>query len=438
MTTFAPSHWATAMLGDILTLINGRAYKQEEMLMEGTPILRIQNLNGGSKWFYSNLNLASDKYCDSGDLLYAWSATFGPYIYTGQRAIFHYHIWNVIPSEAIHKKFAFYELMRVTADIKRTAHGVAMPHVTKGGMEAWEIRLPPLSEQTRIADKLDALLARVDAARGHLDRVPALLKRFRQSVLAAAVSGELTQEWRGGKEAEWKYLRATDICGKVQSGGTPKEGFVESGVPFLKVYNIVGQKVSFDYRPQYITANIHSGSMAKSIVKPGDVLMNIVGPPLGKVAVVPDTYVEWNINQAITLFRPSDLISTGWLYCVLCGGKNIEEIVHETKGMVGQQNISLSQCRNFVFPVPSTEEQTEIIRRVEVLFALADNIQAQYEAARARVDKLTPALLAKAFRGELVPQDPNDEPASVLLERLRATQGDAKPAAKRGRRARAT
>ncbi|TXI41039.1 MAG: type I restriction endonuclease subunit S [Nitrosomonas sp.] len=287
-----------------------------------------------------------------------------------------------------------------------------------------QLPLAPFNEQKRIADKLDSILARVDACRERLDRIPVILKRFRQAVLAAATSGKLIEEWRGGDSSNWVNERAANVCTKVQSGGTPKEGFTFNGIPFLKVYNIVDQKISFENKPQYITSEIHQGSMSKSQVQPGDVLMNIVGPPLGKVAIVPDTHLTWNINQAITLFRPSNRISTGWIYCILCDGKNIAEIIHETRGSAGQTNISLSQCRDFIFPIPPIEEQTEIVRRVEELFAYADRIEARYQAARAQVDKLTPAILAKAFRGELVPQDPNDEPASVLLERIRSSRAE--------------
>jgi type I restriction enzyme S subunit len=297
-----------------------------------------------------------------------------------------------------------------------------------------------LAEQKRIAEKLDTLLARVDACRERLDRVPTLIKRFKQSVLRAATSGKLTEDWRGGKEIEWTFERATDVCAKVQSGGTPKEGFIDSpGIPFLKVYNIVDQQVAFNYKPQFVSAASHARALSKSVTLPGDVLMNIVGPPLGKVGVVPFDHPEWNINQAITLFRPSDRISTGWLYCILCGGSNIEEIVNETRGSAGQTNISLSQCRDFVFPVPSIEEQTELVRRVGKLFTIADRLQAKFENASNQVERLTPSLLAKAFRGELVPQDPNDESAQKLLERLKATKSAAPPkASPRGRKRTAT
>ena len=91
--TVCPVEWIPCRLGDVITLINGRAYKKPEMLAEGTPILRIQNLNGGENWLYSDLDLPEDKYCEKGDLLYAWSATFGPYWSRwDHKVIYHYHI----------------------------------------------------------------------------------------------------------------------------------------------------------------------------------------------------------------------------------------------------------------------------------------------------------------------------------------------------------
>lgn len=309
---------------------------------------------------------------------------------------------------------------------------LSMRNISQEKLRALEIPLAPEPEQQRIANQLDTLLTRIQSCNDRFDAIPALLKRFRQAVLDVATSGQLTADWRAGGVEKWEYLRAGDVCAKVQSGGTPKEGFTGEGIPFLKVYNIVNQKVAFDYKPQYISKENHARSMSKSQTQPGDVLMNIVGPPLGKVAIVTDAHPTWNINQALTLFRPSNRITTGWLYYVLCGGKNIAEIEHQTRGSAGQVNISLSQCRNFVFPVPPVAEQTEIVRRVEALFALADRIEARATAARTQAQRLSPLVLAKAFRGELVQQDPQDEPASVLLQRLAATQ-PAKAKASRGR-----
>jgi type I restriction enzyme S subunit len=283
------------------------------------------------------------------------------------------------------------------------------------------VPVPPRLEQVRIAARLGTLLSRAASTRAHLDRAFALLKRFRQAVLEAGVSGELTAEWRGTALPSWPLERADSVCAKVQSGGTPKTGFIqEPGIPFLKVYNLASQRIDFDSRPQFVDVAVHQGELRKSECLPGDVLMNIVGPPLGKVAIVPATSPRWNINQALVLFRPNKRITSKWLYFLLCSGRNIDEIQHETKGSAGQVNISLSQCRAFEFPVPSSQEQDEIVRRVEALFTFAGSLEARIEAARAQVERLTPALLAKALRGELVPQDPAEGTGSELLARIRA------------------
>lgn len=316
-----------------------------------------------------------------------------------------------------------------TEDFRRRATvamtgSVGLKRVPKEVFLSEQVPLAPVPEQQRIADKLDIVLARVDAVNDRLARITPLLKRFRQAVLAAATSGRLTADWRGGAESNWQKLTADEACEKVQSGGTPKAGFASEGIPFLKVYNIVDQRLDFDYRPQFVCPDVHASELRKSQVRPGDVLMNIVGPPLCKVAVVPPDHAEWNINQALTLFRPSEKVSSGWLNIVLSEGRQVRDVLKDTKGSVGQVNISLSQCRAFELPVPSAEEQTEIVRRVDILFGFADRLEARLQAAQTSASRLTPALLAKAFRGELVPQDPTDEPAAELLKRLAASRAD--------------
>lgn len=320
--------------------------------------------------------------------------------------------------------FAFFKTDAfLRAGALRMTGSVGHKRVPKDYLLDTRIPLAPLAEQKRIVDKLDTLIARIDACRDRLDGVPALIKRFRQAVLSSAVSGSLTADWRdlhGIERSSWTMERADQVCDKVQSGGTPREGFAAEGVPFLKVYNLVNQRVDFDYRPQFITKAIHDGPMAKSKVVPGDVVMNIVGPPLGKVAIVPTTHPVWNLNQALTLFRPSARVSTDWLYVVLREGSNVRAVMPDTKGSVGQVNISLSQCRAFVFPIPDLNEQSEITRRVGRLMALADALEERVFAAQGIARKLVDSSLAMAFRGELVAQDPTAGPAAQFLERLAA------------------
>lgn len=283
--------------------------------------------------------------------------------------------------------------------------------------------LPPLEEQHRIVEKLDAVMQKVESNKQRIDKIPKLLKRFRQSVLAAAVSGRLTEEWRikQGILVDWEFKSAEETCQLITKGTTPiNNGLTANGeIPYLKVYNIVEQIVDFNYKPQFVSREIHTNFLKRSRVYPGDVLMNIVGPPLGKVAIVPNYYEEWNINQAIAFFRAKEMILPKFIYIILCEGSPIIEIEKEYRGTAGQSNISLEQCRNFSFPVPEIKEQKEIVRRVEQLFDFADKLEDRYSKAKAMLDKLPQSILAKAFRGELVSQDSNDEPASVLLEQIK-------------------
>ena len=428
-----PEGWALARLEDACELVNGRAYKQPELLADGKyPVIRVGNFFSSQKWYYSDLELDENKYCNSGDLLYAWSASFGPKIWLGGKSIFHYHIWRIkLEPSVIDKKF-LYHWFQWDKDNIKAEHGTGstMIHVTKGDMEKRAIVLPPIAEQRRIVAKLDALTARTARARADLDRIPALAARYKQAVLAKAFAGKLGHN---ATARDWVLEPASVVCEKVQSGGTPKAGFQSEGIPFLKVYNVVGQQVDFEYRPQFVSSAVHYGELRKSIAHPGDVVMNIVGPPLGKVAVVPDDFSQWNLNQALTLFRPSERITTKWLYYFLCGGDSVQSVINETRGSAGQVNISLSQCRAFMIPVPPLEDQRRIVAQVERAFAEIDRLAAEAGSARRLLDRLDQTILAKAFRGELVPQDPADEPAGVLLDRVRAERAAApKPA--RGRR----
>ncbi|HHV9720093.1 TPA: restriction endonuclease subunit S, partial [Escherichia coli] len=148
-----------------------------------------------------------------------------------------------------------------------------------------------------------------------------------------------------------------------------------------------------------------------------------------KVAILTEQYSEWNINQAITLFRvDKERLLSKFLYHVLCEGSLVRDVIHDTKGIVGQINISLTQCREALIPCPSLEEQHEIVRRVEQLFAYTDTIEKQVNNALARVNNLTQSILAKAFRGELTAQWRAENPdlisgensAGALLEKIKA------------------
>lgn len=147
-----PKSWPEENLQKNIQLLNGRAYKQEELLDSGKyPVLRVGNFFSNRNWYYSNLELEPDKYCDNGDLLYAWSASFGPQIWQGGKVIYHYHIWKVVIKDAYNKQFLCKLLEYVTASLMSETHGIAMMHLTKSGMEQTPFIVPPMELQEQFS-----------------------------------------------------------------------------------------------------------------------------------------------------------------------------------------------------------------------------------------------------------------------------------------------
>jgi len=159
-----PVGWELNRLGDLINVINGRAYKKHEMLQAGTPLLRVGNLFTSNEWYYSDLELEPEKYIDNGDLIYSWSASFGPFIWDGGKVIYHYHIWkmDIFDSQSLDKHFMKLYLESVSASIKASGNGIAMIHMTKERMEKLVIPLPPQAEQLRIVAKVNELMSLCD------------------------------------------------------------------------------------------------------------------------------------------------------------------------------------------------------------------------------------------------------------------------------------
>ncbi|RDJ14689.1 restriction endonuclease subunit S [Rhizobium phaseoli] len=184
-----PAGWTFAPLADLVAVINGRAYKQQELLSAGTPVLRVGNLFTSDKWYYSDLQLPEDKYCERADLIFAWSASFGPFIWDGEKVIYHYHIWKlVLHSEAdLNKLYLYNFLLQKTREIKEAGHGISMIHMTKEKMDRLSVPLPPLAEQHRIVAKVDQLMALCDELEASLTRGDDTRRKLLDALLAEAL-----------------------------------------------------------------------------------------------------------------------------------------------------------------------------------------------------------------------------------------------------------
>lgn len=216
----------------------------------------------------------------------------------------------------------------------------------------------------------------------------------------------------------WQWVRLEDIA-YVASGSTPsKESFVPHGIPYLKMYNLRKQKIDFQYQPQYISEEVHNGKLSRSRATAGDIIMNIVGPPLGKLAIIPTTLKECNFNQAAVMIRPfylKDILSE-YLFNYLEEMSEINCI--STKGTAGQVNISLTQAQNMRISLPPEREMiciNEKVRQYRSILEILDNSSNELTDS---IAKAKSKILDLAMQGKLVPQDPADEPAADMLRRI--------------------
>lgn len=292
--------------------------------------------------------------------------------------------------------------------------------VNKSKMESCVFPLPPLPEQQRIVDCIESLFAKLDEAKQKAQDALDSFETRKAAILHKAFTGELTAQWRQehdiGMES-WENTVLQDVCEKIVCGKTPTGSIQPSGeIPYLKVYNIVDNNIDFKSTPQFIPKEIHEGKLKSSILKPNDVVMNIVGPPLRKIAIIPDDYPEWNMNQAIVRFRPGPSLQYRFLYYALVNPETLDDVISETKGVVGQANISVTQSRNLVIPLPSVSEQIEIVRILDDLLAKERRAKEAAEDVLEQIDLIRKAILARAFRGELGTNDPSEENAVELLK----------------------
>ncbi len=304
------------------------------------------------------------------------------------------------------------------------------------------------------------IIPRIEAVKQRLEKVPNILKLFRQSVLTAAFTGKLTEKWREEHpsvenaeelleridterdrersisknkytfkttdEIDSRYVDIKLPNGWVQTNvdmvslysvdcphSTPK--WTNSGKLCLRTTNFLPNKLDIS-EVKYVSQSTYEKRIERLKPQKNDVLYSREGGILG-IACILDIEEDVCLGQRMMLFRISSYVDNKYFTYYL----NSPIILVHVKNLIGGSaapHINIRDIKKYPFPLPSLEEQKEIVKQVEKLFAWADKVEAHYQKAKEQVDKLTQSVLAKAFRGELVPQDPNDEPAEKLLERI--------------------
>lgn len=475
-----PFSWARVRLGDVVPY--GEAEKTEPADIPADAwMLELEDIEKDSSRLIERVRYADRKSKSTknrfrrGDVLYGKLRPYLNKVLIADRD--GYCTTEIVPIRAtatVDHRYLFYWLkhLEFLEYVNGVSHGLNMPRLgTEAGRNAPFI-LAPLGEQRRIAAALDSLFQRVSRCRQRLELVPALLKRFRVAVLEAATTGIVTEEFRrsnriphqaslpghlaerhreawierrGGKgrvyvnpqlstttalprlPESWHWVRlgllGQDPLAAVQTGPfgalLHSDEFVPEGVPVIAVGNLTG--ISFTKEGLYFVDRRKAEQLKSYDVQAGDLLFARSGATLGKVCVAPDYVRDWRMTGHILRVRVwrAAVLPRYVAYCLWGNTSVLSQIFGSVRGMT-RPGYNTSLLEAIPLPVPPIEEQREIVRRVDELFVLADSLEERYEAAVARLATLSSALLAKAFRGELVPQDPEDEPAMGMLERIKA------------------
>lgn len=328
------------------------------------------------------------------------------------------------------KFIAYFLLTRQYWDfIRKSQSGIAVPNVNASKLSDLPIPLPPLNEQRRIVAKLDALLPKVKSVQARLAKIPGILKKFRQSVLAAACAGRLTEEFRQSDgyndediPVSWNRFFLPEVL-----ESKPKNGYSGKPVKYATNTKVLSLSATTsgvfkDQYFKYLDEAIPEDS--PFWIKENDILIQR-GNTLEYVGV-PAIYKGENNkfiypDLMIRLIANRKLLTPDYLYHYLSWEKIRNYMRDNASGTAGSMpKINQRVLETLVIFLPPLAEQHEIVRRVERLFALADSLEAKYRKALDRVNKIEQALLAKAFRGELAPSDSQDESAEVLLQRILA------------------
>ena len=334
-----------------------------------------------------------------------------------------------VNNSLVEPTFVFLFLLSQREQLIAAGQGGAQPNLSNEIVRNWPMAVPPLAEQRRIVAKVEAVLARANAARQRLAKVPALLKRFRQSILAAVLCGD--------------ECSLGDVLVDLKYGTSKKCEQEKRGVPVLRIPN-VSQGVVDQSDLKY--AELDDKERKATELRPGDLLMirsNGSVSLLGRSALV--TEREKGFSYAGYLMRlrlDIKKIDPKYAYLALSGHACRDQIEMPARSTSGVNNINSDEVRNLRLPLPPLSKQHEIVRRVDALFALADKIEARVLAASARADKLIQSTLAKAFRGELVPTEHSlaeaggraHESAVDLLARITKTVDHKAEPTKRRRR----
>ncbi|MBX5191088.1 hypothetical protein HJB86_19595 [Rhizobium sp. NZLR3b] len=483
-----PKGWVETTLGHLFEITSSKRVHQHEWTKAGVPFYRAREIKRlAREGSVENELFISEELFQRyaaefgapavGDLMVTAVGTLGECYRVRKGDRFYFKDASVLwlrsegsaNTEFVAKAFS-------SKDVREQVHqggGTTVGTYTIGSAKGTVISLPPLAEQKRIVAKLDALNTKSARARTELARIETLVFRYKQALLSKAFSGELTQGWRLGAHQSdigavlksvrasrqnspklarrkavsevpqallpdtWRWISPDELAADASysigigpfGSNLVKADYRARGVRLVFVRDI--RREEFSSENAVFVDDAKAAELHQHWVAGGDLLITKMGDPPGDTAIFPLEQPAAVITADCIKVRPHlDLTSSEFLYWAIRSKILKDQILQETKG-VAQQKLSLDRFRQIAIPTPPLEEQHEIVRRIESAFAKIDRMAGQAKRALDLVGRLDEAILAKAFRGELVPQDENDEPAEHLLARIRAEREKAPKERKR-------
>ena len=404
-----PQGWVETEISKIADIKYGKDFRKSDFTdSHGYPVYSANGIIGYSKYYNK----------ESKTVVLGCRGSVGSVHITKPKSYITHNCFAIEPNNLISNEFVYYLLKGI--DMSDVITGTAQPQITITNLSPLKIPLPPLAEQKRIANKLDQIFSRIDVLKERMEKVPKLLKKFRQSVLQAAVSGELTKDWRfeKGIKDEWIETKLNEISTLVTSGSRGwAKYYSDKGSIFIRAQNINRDildlsDVAFVQLPNSIEGK-------RTLIRENDLLITITGANVTKTAHVNFDIKDSYVSQHVGLVRIANDISSKYIHLYLiCESYGRKQLLDFAYGQ-GKPQLNLDNLKNVEILLPNLDEQKEIIKQVEALLKKADEIEKRYKQLEKYINKLPQSVLERAFNGELVAQDPEDEPAEVLLGRIK-------------------
>ena len=393
-----PKGWNIQPLKEVVTSTKGKKPKQlSELPFDNSiPYIDIKALEKDLIEQYADVE--SSKSFSPNDIAVVWDGARCGWVSKSKEGAIGSTICALTPKNNIESNYLYYFLLEKYPIVNSKGRGVGIPHVDPTFFWDMEVPIPSPKEQKQIAEKLDKFFDQIETIKEASNKIPELLKNFRQQVLTYAVTGKLTDS----DYESWELKTLDEIAIPKAGYAFKATDFIDNGIQVIRMGNLYDNKLSLDRNPVFVPENYDTDIIERSRVKRNDILLTLTGTKYKRdygYAIKTDTDEVLLLNQRILSLTP--LIDPDYLLLVLRSDEFRNQFFEFETGGVNQGNVGVKNVMTIKLHIPSPRIQEEIVRRTKILFNILDNVERRYNILCEKLDKLPQALLGKAFNGEL-------------------------------------